>query len=234
MRLLLEHGTLTLREVLSYPVGYARDGYPLAPKVCDTIASVEKLFTEEWTDSAAVYLSGGRVPSAGSRFRNSTLAATYQRLLAEAESAAATRDGQIEAARRVFYTGFVAEAIDAYTRNGAVLDATGRRHGSALRGEDLAAYSARAESPAGVDYRGVTVYKTGPSAQGPVLLQQLALLSGWDIAELGRDTAAYLHTSSSAASWPMPIARPGTPIPSTSTSRWTRCSPPSTPRNGGS
>ena len=58
--------------------------------------------------------AGGRVPAPGSLFANPALAATYQRILAEAEAASRDRDEQIEAARRVYYEGFVAEAIAAY------------------------------------------------------------------------------------------------------------------------
>ena len=54
------------------------------------------------------------MPAPGSRFANPALAATYQRILDEAEAAGADRDQQIEAARRAFYEGFVAEAIDGY------------------------------------------------------------------------------------------------------------------------
>ena len=55
-------------------------------------------------------------------FANPALAAIYQRILAEAEAAGPDREAQIEAARRAFYEGFVAEAIAAY--RGA-----GRGHG---------------------------------------------------------------------------------------------------------
>ncbi len=50
------------------------------------------------TSSAEVYLPGGGVPAPGSRFANPALAATYQRILAEAEAASGDRDEQIEAA----------------------------------------------------------------------------------------------------------------------------------------
>ena len=69
---------------------------------------------DHWPSSAEVYLPGGQVPAPGSRFANLALAATYQRILDEAEAASQDRDEQIEAARRVYYEGFVAETIAAY------------------------------------------------------------------------------------------------------------------------
>ena len=71
------------------------------------------MFREHWPSSAEVYLPGGQVPAPGSRFSNPQLAATYQRVLDEAEAASPGRDEQIEAARRIFYEGFVAEASSA-------------------------------------------------------------------------------------------------------------------------
>src|SRR5204862_31327 len=73
-------------------------------------ASVAGAVREHWPSSAEVYLANG-VPAPGTRFANPVLAATYQRLLDEAEAAGPGREGQIEAARRAFYEGFVAEAI---------------------------------------------------------------------------------------------------------------------------
>src|SRR5215471_11391475 len=110
MLLLAAHGSLPLREVMRYAIGYARDGYPVVPAVSSAIASMAQVFAEHWPTSAEVYLPGG-VPAPGSRFANPVLAGTYQRILDEAEAAGAGREAQIEAARRAFYEGFVAEAI---------------------------------------------------------------------------------------------------------------------------
>jgi gamma-glutamyltranspeptidase/glutathione hydrolase len=43
-------------------------------------------------------------------------------------------------------------------------------------------------------YEGWTVYKTGPWGQGPVLLQQLALLDGFDLRSMGEGSAELVHT----------------------------------------
>ena len=114
MLMLREFGTFRLRDVMSYAIDYAARGYPLQPAISWGIASVAELFQDHWPSSAEVYLPGGRVPAPGSRFANPALAATYQRILDEAEAASQDRDEQIEAARRAYYEGFVAEAIAAY------------------------------------------------------------------------------------------------------------------------
>ncbi|MGE5131802.1 MAG: gamma-glutamyltransferase family protein [Gemmatimonadota bacterium] len=191
MLLLARYGSLPLREVMQYAIGYARDGYPVVPGISIGIASVADLFRDHWPSSAEVYLAGG-VPAAGSRFANPALAATYERVLAEAEAAGPGRERQIEAARAAFYEGFVAEAIAGYLAGAEVLDVTGQRHRGLLDGGDLAAWRAGVEQPATLDYRGLTVCKTGPWGQGPAFLQQLALLAGFDLG--GELTAEYVHT----------------------------------------
>jgi gamma-glutamyltranspeptidase/glutathione hydrolase len=74
------------------------------------------------------------------------------------------------------------------------MDTSGRRHAGLLNGDDLAAYAAELEEPATLDYHGYTVCKTGPWGQGPVFLQQLALLDGFDLPSMGHNTVEYIHT----------------------------------------
>ena len=191
MLLLAAHGRLRLREVMEYAIGYARGGYPVVPGISAGIASVAGAFREHWPSSAEIYLADG-VPAPGARLANPVLAATYQRLLDEAEAAGPGRETQIEAARRAFYQGFVAEAIGAYLERAEVMDVTGERHQALLAADDLARWRAGAEPPVTGEYVGLTVCKTGPWGQGPVFLQQLALLAGFDLAAMGR--ADYIHT----------------------------------------
>ncbi|KUF14443.1 gamma-glutamyltransferase family protein [Streptomyces silvensis] len=190
MLLLRDHGTKTLAEVLRYAVGYAEDGHPPVERVTRTVETVRELFETEWTSSAAVYLPGGRPPTPGEPFRNPRLAATWRRLIAEAEAAGGTdRSAQIEAARTVWRTGFIAEAL---VRQAArpTLDTSGEHHTGTLTAADLAAWSAGYEDPVTYDWRGWTLCKAGPWSQGPALLQQLALLPD-ELPPPG--SAAYIH-----------------------------------------
>jgi gamma-glutamyltranspeptidase/glutathione hydrolase len=198
MLLLREYGRLPLREVLTYAIGYAQEGYPLIPTISWGIASVADLFREHWTSSAEVYLPGGGVPAPGSRFANPRLAATYQRILAKAEAASGDRNEQIEAARHAWYEGFVAEAIGRFAST-EVMDVTGQRHRGYLTTEDMAGWRARLEPPATYDYAGLTVCKTGPWGQGPVFLQQLALLSCFDLTAPRPGSGEYIHTVTECA-----------------------------------
>ncbi|MBV9860351.1 MAG: gamma-glutamyltransferase family protein [Alphaproteobacteria bacterium] len=192
-RLLRDYGTMPLGEILAPALGYAEAGYPLVARIRETIATVAELFRREWRSSASVYLPGGDLPIAGRLFRNPALAATYRRVLAEAEAGGGSRERQIDRARDAWYRGFVADAIDAYCRREKVLDASGRRHSGLLTGHDMARWQAPIERPLRFDYRGYTVIKGGPWSQGPVMLQQLALLQGFDLDELDPVGPDFVH-----------------------------------------
>jgi gamma-glutamyltranspeptidase / glutathione hydrolase len=198
MLLLERYGTLPLRAVMDYAIGYAEHGYPMLPSASAAIAAVAPTFREHWPTSADVYLAGG-VPAGGARFANRALAAVYQRILTEAEQAGPGREQQIEAARAAFYSGFVAEAIAAYLATAEVMDVSGRPHRGLLSGQDLASWRASAEAPVTAEFRGLTVCKTGPWGQGPVFLQQLALLDQLGVERLQPGSADFIHTVTEAA-----------------------------------
>jgi gamma-glutamyltranspeptidase/glutathione hydrolase len=193
MLLLRDYGSMRLADMLTPAIGYAENGYPLLERASATIGMVEQLFREHWTTSAEVYLPGGTVPEPGSLFTNKTLAATYARVLKEAESAGRDRVAQIERARKVWSQGFVAEAIDRFCRSQEVMDVSGRRNRGVLTGHDLARWQAHVEAPLTYDYRNYTVCKAGPWSQGPVLLQQLALLKGYDLDGLDPVGPDFIH-----------------------------------------
>jgi gamma-glutamyltranspeptidase/glutathione hydrolase len=174
--LLEQFGTWPLADVLEYAIGYAEHGYPVIPGISMMIEKVEPLL-REWPGSAELYLPA---PRPGSIFRNPQLAATWRRVLDES-------GGTVEGARRVFYEGFVAEEIDRFSR----------AHDGLLTGDDLARWRATIEPPATVDYRGLTVCKTGAWGQGPAGLQQLAILDGYDVSSL--DEAELVHVVTEAA-----------------------------------
>ena len=190
LTMLREHGTWRLADILEFAIGYADAGYPLLPRIADTLAMVEPLFREHWPSSADVYLASG-LPKAGERFRNRDLAATYRRLVREAESAAG-REEQLEAALRAYYAGFVAEAVEMHCRS-EVMDSSGFAHPGFLTAGDLEAYAARHEAPVTTDFEGWTVAKCGSWSQGPVFLQQLRLLEPLELRSAGFLSAEHIH-----------------------------------------
>lgn len=192
MTLLRDHGLLSLREVLEPAIGYFENGHPMLPRVSDTIAGLTDLFTADWPSSGDVYLPGGAVPEGKKLFANPAAAETYKRILREAEASGSDRRTQIQTACDCWYKGFVADAIDDFCRK-EVLDSTGGRHKGLLTREDMAGWQPSYETPASVTYHNWQVFKTGPWGQGPVFLQTLKILEGFDLSAMGPASPEFVH-----------------------------------------
>ena len=192
MLMLRDHGELSLRDVLEPAIYYAQTGHPVLPRVAAEISHMVDIFRDEWPSSAAVWMPGGSVPVADELFCNPALAAFWRRLLQEAETVVG-REAQIEAARRAFHEGFVAEAIDSYMREACVIDASGDRHKGVMTGQDMADWRATTETPLCVTYHGAEVFNCGPWTQGPAMLQALRMLEGDPIDQLDLNGDAFVH-----------------------------------------
>jgi gamma-glutamyltranspeptidase/glutathione hydrolase len=198
MILLRDYGTMRLADVLDPAIGYAEAGVPIVPRIAQAIRAVRKLFADEWPGSAEVYLPGGRPPGVRDLLRNPLTGATYRRIVREAESASGERVAQIEAARRAWSQGFVADAIDRFCRTTPTIDTTGERHLGLLTGDDLASWQATYEAPATVDFGAYQVAKCGAWSQGPMLLQSLAILRGAGVERLDPVGADFVHVLTEA------------------------------------
>jgi gamma-glutamyltranspeptidase/glutathione hydrolase len=184
-------GTMPLAEVLQPALALASEGFPVHPGLRGpgdylpfSIWHSMHLFRQQWPTSARLYMPQGRLPEVGEIWRNPDLAQTFS-LLLDAERAAASqgRAAGLQAAREAFYRGDIARQIAAFAQ----------REGGLLALEDLATFSTRVETPASTRYRGYEVFKCGPWSQGPVFLQQLRLLEGYDLRAMGHNSAAYIH-----------------------------------------
>ncbi len=191
---LAEFGTFPLAAVLTPAIELAGDGFAMYHGLRRCLVANEQRFREEWPTTSAVFLPGGRPPGWGDLFRNPGWVATCQGLVDAEARASGSRAERLSAARDWFYRGEPAERIAEFCRGTAVRDASGREHRGLLDYEDLAGYQARSEPPVTFTYRGLDVSKCGPWTQGPVFLQQLALLQGFDLQASGHNTADTIHT----------------------------------------
>src|SRR5260370_703829 len=162
------------------------------------VLKVADRFRFEWPTSAAIYLDNGKEPAVeGTLIRNPDWARTLKGAIdASLKAQSGGREAGVQAAIDYFYSGPVAHKAAAFASSTAVTDATGDAHTGLLALEDFADYGAhgtRLEDPVKVNYHGVEVLKCGPWSQGPVFLQQLKLLEGFDLPKLGYNTAEYLH-----------------------------------------
>ncbi|MGO7907456.1 gamma-glutamyltransferase family protein [Rhizobium leguminosarum] len=193
MLMLRDYGSMSVRDVLEPAIYYAEHGHPMLPRVSATIKGLAAFFEKEWPTSYETWLPGGSAPEAHANFRNPVLAETWKRVIAEAEVKSG-REAQVEAARDAFYRGFVAEKIDDYLKTAEVMDASGSRHKGVLTAADMANWSATIEEPLTYDYHGWTIAKIGPWGQGPVFLQTLSILKGFDLAAMNPAGADFVHT----------------------------------------
>jgi gamma-glutamyltranspeptidase/glutathione hydrolase len=193
MLMLRDYGSMSVRDVLEPAIYYAEHGHPMLQRVSATIKGLATFFEKEWPTSHETWLPGGSAPQAHANFRNPVLAETWKRIIAEAE-AKSGREAQVEAARDAFYRGFVAEKIDDYLKTAEVMDASGNRHKGVLTANDMANWSATIEEPLTYDYHGWTIAKIGPWGQGPVFLQTLSILKGFDLAAMDPAGADFVHT----------------------------------------
>lgn len=198
LTMLRDHGTWELEDVLRPAIDYARNGFPLVSRVVQAIYAVQGLFREEWTTSASVWMPDGRVPHPERLFRTPAIADTYTRILAEA-SRKGDRRARIDAALDLWYRGFVARSIDTFYRTQAIRDTTGERNTGLLRLDDMAYWQASYDEPVTTEYGRYTVAKCGPWSQGPVFLQQIAMLRHLGIENLAPDSPEFVHRVAEAA-----------------------------------
>jgi gamma-glutamyltranspeptidase/glutathione hydrolase len=178
-----KYGTMSLAEVLQPAIELAQ-GFPLDGNLARAIERGQPVW-EKWPSTARLYRPGGRLPKEGDLFVQADLARTLQSLADVArQNASRGRAAAIESARDYFYRGPVAKRISDFCKDAGCL----------LREGDFAAYHAKVEEPLTTDYRGVAVYKASFWSQGPVFLENLNLLEGFDLKSLGHNSADYIHT----------------------------------------
>lgn len=189
--LLRDHGSWTLADVLEFAIDYAEQGHPILPGAARAIRSVEDLFRDHWKTSAELWMPQGRAPEPGSLIRNPQYAAVLRGLITAGQDGT-SREDQIEAARREWKTGAVAQQASAFAAT-PHRHSDGQDHSGVIVEEDFAAFDADTEEPASITFRGFTITKTGPWGQGPVLLQALKILEGFDDADLDPATEQGAH-----------------------------------------
>ncbi len=180
-------GTKSLAVVMQPAIELA-DGVPIDELRASYIERTRKVY-EPWPTSAKVFLPGGRAPKPGEMFSQPDLARTLREIVkAERTAASRGRHAALTAARDYFYKGVIARRISDFCA----------ANGGLLRAGDFAAFHAKVEEPAHSSFRGYEVYKTGFFAQGPVMLEALNVLEGYDLRAMKHNSADYIHTLTEA------------------------------------
>ena len=182
---LRDFGTKSFSEAIEPAIELA-DGFPIDELRSMTIRNSVR-YLESWEYSKKVYLPNGHVPETGEIFRQPDLARTL-RSMADAEkkalAAGASREKAIDAVRDYFYRGEIARKIGAYSE----------KTGGLLRYEDMASFRVEPEQAVSTTFQGYTVYKPGFWSQGPAMIEALNILEGFNLVNMGLNSADYIHT----------------------------------------
>lgn len=187
-------GTMRFSQVLQPAIELAENGFPVYERLHTALTTNLRKFTEVYPTTGEVYCPDGNVPEIGTVLRNPDFAGMLK-VMCRAESQAGGRDrvSGIEAARDAFYKGSIARRIVEFIADNPVEDASGVAHAGLLSYDDMARWHADIEEPTSYHYKGLDVHKCPPWTQGPVFLQQLSILKGFDIRGLGHNSPEYLH-----------------------------------------
>lgn len=185
---LARYGRLTFEEVVTPAIELCEAGYQVYPSLHRNIAK-EAHTTSGWPSTAAIFLANGEAPAVGEVLVQKDLARTFQRMIA-AERAASGRGraAAIEAARDEFYRGDIGKQIAQFIGS----------EGGFMSETDLADFHVEVEEPVHSEFNGIDVFATGAWSQGPVIPQTLNILAGYDLMDIGHNTADYVHLVSQA------------------------------------
>ena len=175
------YGTMSFAEVAAPALELAEGGFPVNRFLHDNLRQFAERLAR-WPSSRDVLLASGQPPEMGQRLVQKELAKTF-RMLGEAERGAASRQKGLQAVRDLFYTGDIGRQMVRFCEQ---MDGF-------LGEDDLAAFRVKFEPPVTTSYRGHTIYGCGPWCQGPVVLQTLNILEGYDLSSMRADPAPALH-----------------------------------------
>jgi gamma-glutamyltranspeptidase/glutathione hydrolase len=183
MLALQQYGTLRFADVAAPAIDYAENGFPIAEEFAAFLHNYKRIM-DQWPASRAFFYPSGEAPNRGDLVRYPTLAKTLRELVAAEKKARGNRARKIQAVRDLLYRGAIAKRIAAFS------DA----NGGLLEYQDLANFKAETDQPRAGTYRGYTVYKPGFWTQGPVMIEALNILEGYDLRAMGHNSPQYLHT----------------------------------------
>lgn len=151
-----DYGSVGLDQLLAPAVNYARDGYPITPRVHrDIVRQTE--FLQQNPLIASVFLPNGQAPAPGQRHKQPELAATLERIGVEGRDA--------------FYQGEIARDMVEQLRS----------LGGVHTLDDFAAAKGNYVDPIWTEYRGYKVYECPPNGQGVIALLLLNMLANYAV-----------------------------------------------------
>jgi gamma-glutamyltranspeptidase/glutathione hydrolase len=178
-----KYGTKSFAQVVQPALEYAGEGFPMPEEFGGMLRSYQRIIAL-WPDAMKFFYPAGEPTPRGEIFREPALAQTFRDLANAEKKAHGNRQAKLRAVRDLFYKGNIAHRIATFSENNRGLIAY----------SDLANYHAEIDEPKVGTYRGYEIYKPGFWTQGPVMIEALNLLEGYDLKTMGHNSPQYLHT----------------------------------------
>jgi gamma-glutamyltranspeptidase/glutathione hydrolase len=170
---LQKYGTKSLSDVLSPAIEIAESGFPVTEALARGLES-GKAKLEKFPSTTKIWFKDGKPLQMGDVVKNPDLARTLRAIASQGPDA--------------FYRGDIAKNTAAFLK----------ANGGIITEADLASYQPYDDAPIHVNYRGTEVYECPPNSQGFVMLEALNILEGFDLKQMGRNSAPYLHAVTEA------------------------------------
>ncbi len=177
-----KYGTMSFAEVAQPAIDYA-ESFP-APEIFSQYLNQTNKILALWPTSQKFFFPNGTIPKPGEVVHMPDLARTLKEMAAAEKKAHGNRAAKIHAVHDIFYKGDIAKRIVAFNES----------VGGLIGADDLANFHAETDEPRSTTYRGYTIYKPGFWTQGPVMLEALNILEGYDLKAMGHNSPQYLHT----------------------------------------
>ena len=179
---LQQFGTRSFAEVAAPAIDYAQQGFAMPDEFGNMLRGYQKIMSL-WPDSANFFYPGGALVKRGELYREPILAKTLLELVAVEKKARGNRLKKLTAVRDLFYKGSIATRIAVFNQ----------QNGGLITYSDMANFHADIEPAVTGTYRGYEVHKPGFWTQGPVMIEALNILEGYDLKSMGHNSPEYLH-----------------------------------------
>jgi gamma-glutamyltranspeptidase/glutathione hydrolase len=175
-------GTKSFAEVAAPAIEDA-DAFPATEIFSSSLGMFQRILAL-WPASQQFYFPNGTLPKPGEVVHMPALAGTLREMAAAEKKAHGNRAAKLRAVHDLFYKGDIAKRIASFNE----------ANGGLIAYDDLANFHAEIDQPRSTSYRGYVVNKPGFFTQGPVMIEALNILEGYDLKAMGHNTPEYLHT----------------------------------------
>ena len=179
---LQQYGTKSFAEVIQPAIDNA-DSFPIGEEFAGMLTSFRRMI-DLWPDSHKFFYPDDRAPLRGEIVHMAPLARTLREMVAVEKKAKGNRAKKIQAVRDFWAKGSIAHRIADFSES----------HGGLISYDDLANFKAETDTTRSTGYRGYEVHKPGFWTQGPVMIEALNILEGYDLKAMGHNSPQYLHT----------------------------------------